>query len=169
MSELFTENVDQGLVEQARALRPLLERNAERCEQERRIPDDNLAALDEAGLFATLTPKRCGGLGTTLATQLAMSAELGRGCASTAWVQTLIGVTTWAASLLASDGQADVFTGGRPPRVCGVLAPTGTATPVDGGYLVSGRWGFASGSLHADWCVRAGTPARPSGAPWTRW
>jgi alkylation response protein AidB-like acyl-CoA dehydrogenase len=35
--------------------------------------------------------------------------------------------------------------------VCGVLIPSGTATPVDGGYRVSGKWGFASGSFYANW------------------
>jgi 3-hydroxy-9,10-secoandrosta-1,3,5(10)-triene-9,17-dione monooxygenase len=163
MSELFTETVDHDLVERASALRPLLERNAALCEQERRITDDNLAAIDDADLFATLVPKRVGGQGASLATQLAVSAELGQGCASTAWVQTLVSVTTWAASLLVQEGQAEIFATERPPRVCGVLTPTGTAALVDGDsngetnggglYRVTGRWGFASGSLHADWAT----------------
>ncbi|WP_234149375.1 acyl-CoA dehydrogenase family protein [Sphingobium sufflavum] len=38
-------------------------------------------------------------------------------------------------------------------RVFGVTTPTGIATPVDGGYRVSGQWGYASGCLHADWGV----------------
>lgn len=33
----------------------------------------------------------------------------------------------------------------------GVLAPRGTATRVDGGYLVKGTWPFASGSIDASW------------------
>lgn len=147
------ESVDHDLVEQAAALQPLLAANASLCEEQRRIPDENLAALDAADLLSTMAPKRVGGHGATLATQLAVSAELARGCASTAWVQTLLNVGTWAASLLVTEGQSDVFTGGRPPRVCGVLTPTGTATPKDGGYLVNGRWAFASGSLHANWCT----------------
>lgn len=147
------ESIDYDLVERAAALRPLLASNASRCEAQRRIPDENLAALDAADLFSTLAPKRVGGHGATVATQLAVSAELARGCASTAWVQTLLNVGTWAASLLVAEGQSDVFTGARRPRVCGVLTPTGTATPTYGGYLVNGRWSFASGSLHADWCT----------------
>jgi alkylation response protein AidB-like acyl-CoA dehydrogenase len=155
--ELFVdsvESVDRDLVDRAAALRPLLAGNAARCEAERRIVDDNLAALDEAELFTVLAPKRCGGRGATMATQLAVAAELGQGCASTAWIQTLISVTTWAGSLLCEEGQADIFGGqASVPRVCGVASASGTATPVEGGYVVEGKWGFASGSLHADWCV----------------
>ena len=105
-------------------------------------------AIEDAGLFEVIVPKRRGGLGATMATQLAVAAELGRGCASSAWVQSLLNITTWAASR--SPAAEAMFGGDRRPRVCGVLAPTGTATPDGDGYRVSGRWGFASGSFYAD-------------------
>mgnify|MGYP002620541335 FL=1 len=38
-------------------------------------------------------------------------------------------------------------------RVCGVLAPAARVRAVDGGQVVSGSWGFASGSAHAQWAV----------------
>jgi alkylation response protein AidB-like acyl-CoA dehydrogenase len=44
---------------------------------------------------------------------------------------------------------------GPLPVVAGQLAPRGTSTPVGGGYLVSGRWGFSSGIVHADWLIGA--------------
>ena len=86
------------LLSRARALRPLLEANAAQCERERRIPDESLRALEDAGLLAVLLPERVGGQGASMVTQLEVAAELGRGCASTAWVQTLLNVTAWAAS-----------------------------------------------------------------------
>jgi alkylation response protein AidB-like acyl-CoA dehydrogenase len=36
-------------------------------------------------------------------------------------------------------------------RICGTLSPGGTAGPVDGGYMVSGKWGFVSGAWHSQW------------------
>ena len=36
-------------------------------------------------------------------------------------------------------------------RICGTLAPTGTATPKDGGIVVSGSWAFNSGAAHSGW------------------
>jgi alkylation response protein AidB-like acyl-CoA dehydrogenase len=108
-------------------------------------------ALEGAGLFEVIVPERAGGLGATMATQLAVAAELGRGCASSAWVQSLLNITTWAASR--GPAAEVIFGGGRRPRVCGVLAPSGTATAEGDGYRVSGRWAFASGSFYATWFV----------------
>ena len=41
----------QELVERAEALKPLLARNAAEAEETRRIPEENIAAIKEAGLF----------------------------------------------------------------------------------------------------------------------
>jgi 3-hydroxy-9,10-secoandrosta-1,3,5(10)-triene-9,17-dione monooxygenase len=35
----------------------------------------------------------------------------------------------------------------------GHIMPSGSAVPVDGGYRVSGQWGYATGILHADWVL----------------
>lgn len=40
-------------------------------------------------------------------------------------------------------------------RVCGVITPTSPATKVAGGYRVSGKWFFASGSARATWAIVA--------------
>ena len=45
----------------------------------------------------------------------------------------------------------DALPGRRATVVAGVFNPTGGRVPVDGGYLVNGRWAFASGCEHADW------------------
>jgi alkylation response protein AidB-like acyl-CoA dehydrogenase len=156
-------DVDHGLVQRATALQPLLAEHAARTESGREVVPEAIDALEEAGLFEVIVPERLGGLGATLATQLAVAAELARACASTAWIQTLINVTTWAASL--SPAAEELFAPGGPrPRVCGVLQPSGTATPVPGGYLVRGRWAFASGSFCASWFTGGVTVLDADGA-----
>ena len=143
--------IDADLVARATALQPLLAANAEATENNRQAHPDNIAAIEAAGLFDLIVPKRVGGLGATLATQLAVAAELGAACPSTAWVQTLLNVATWATSRSAGKCQDEVWGGGQRGRVFGVLAPTGTAAPVDGGFVVNGSWGFASGGFHGNW------------------
>lgn len=144
---------NEEIIRRAAELQPLLRANAARCESERRIPAENLAALEEARLLDLVVPRRLGGGGQTMTTLLAVAAEIAKGCASTAWVQTLVNVTTWSATLLSPAGQRSIFAGGERPRVCGVLAPTGKAVAVAGGYRVIGKWGFASGCLHANWAT----------------
>ena len=75
-----------------------LAEHAARTESERQIVPEVMHAVEEAGLFEVIVPKRLGGLGASMATQLCVAAELGKACPSTAWVQSLLNVTTWAAT-----------------------------------------------------------------------
>lgn len=70
--------IDADLVAKATALQPLLAANAEATENNRQAHPDNIAAIEDAGLFDLIVPKRVGGLGATLATQLSVAAELAR-------------------------------------------------------------------------------------------
>jgi 3-hydroxy-9,10-secoandrosta-1,3,5(10)-triene-9,17-dione monooxygenase len=142
-------DIDPALVARAVSLQPLLSEHAARTESERQVVPEVMHALEEAGLFEVIVPKRLGGLGATMATQLCVAGELGRACASTAWVQSLLNITTWAVTR--APAAKELFEGTERPRVCGVLNPSGTAVPVDGGYRVTGKWGFASGSFYANW------------------
>jgi alkylation response protein AidB-like acyl-CoA dehydrogenase len=143
----------EDLVARAAKLVPLLAENAAQSEADRRVVEDNITALDEAGLLSIMRPKRFGGLETDFRTKLEVSRELARGCGSTAWVTSLMNVCAWFVGLWPEQAQIDVWGDDPSSRVAGVLAPTSTATPVDGGFRVSGRWSYASGSAHAQWAL----------------
>jgi alkylation response protein AidB-like acyl-CoA dehydrogenase len=145
-------DIDRELVARASALRPLLAEHAARSESQRQVVPEVMEALEAAGLFEVVVPRRIGGRGATMATQLAVAAELGRACPSTAWVQQILNVTTWGAAR--SKGGTELFEdagAGRRPRFAGVIAPSGTARRSGESYVVSGQWAFASGSFHASW------------------
>ncbi|MFJ5775199.1 acyl-CoA dehydrogenase family protein [Streptomyces sp. NPDC093094] len=144
---------DEALIARAAALVPLLRENAARTEQGRRVVEENIEALAEAGLFRLTVPRRLGGHETNLRTFLRVVSELARGCGSTAWVTTLINVSNWTVGLLPEQAQKEVWGNGPDARTCGVLAPSATSRAVDGGQVVTGRWGFASGSLHSQWAA----------------
>ena len=158
----FGAAVDADLVARASALRPLLAQHADRTESERQVVPEVMRAVEDAGFFEVIVPERLGGLGASMATQLCVAAELGQACASTAWVQSLLNITTWAASQ--ANAARELFDGAVRPRVCGVLIPSGTAVPVDGGYRVNGKWSFASGSYYANWFTGGVTVVDAAGA-----
>jgi alkylation response protein AidB-like acyl-CoA dehydrogenase len=139
------------LIARAASLRPLLERNAERTEAERRLPDEVVQALRETGLCALMVPKRFGGYQTSIRTYIDVLSELGCGCGSTAWVASLINICAWLASLFPERAQRDIWESNPDAWAAGSLAPNGSETPVEGGWRVTGRWPWASGSLHAQW------------------
>jgi len=151
------------LVERAAKVRPLLVDNAEVTDRERGVPAENVVALGEAGLLSLMQPARYGGLQTDFRTLLEVSREVGRACGSTAWVTSLLNANSWFVGLFPAKAQDDVWAGTPDARVAGVVTPSGTARPVEGGFLVSGRWAPASGSAHADWAVLGVTRADAEG------
>jgi 3-hydroxy-9,10-secoandrosta-1,3,5(10)-triene-9,17-dione monooxygenase len=140
-----------ALLEQAAAIRPILERNAGTTDAQRRLADENVRALRDAGLCRLMVPRRFGGYETSIRTYVEVMAEIGRGCGSTAWVASLLNVCAWLTGLFPEQAQRDVWGDDADAWVAGSLAPNGVATPVDGGWRVTGRWPWASGSLHARW------------------
>lgn len=161
-AKLRRENTAEGqqalrsdLMAKATALVPLLRAKAAETERTRRIPDEILAALDQAGLFRMRAPKRFGGYEADLRAYMDVVTELGRGCGSTAWIVFISIATAWIAAQFSDEAQRDVFEGNPDARTIGVLAMSEPARVVDGGYVVSGRWPYASNCLHAHWAILA--------------
>jgi alkylation response protein AidB-like acyl-CoA dehydrogenase len=149
---IATDSADRALLlERAAAIRPILERNAEQTDALRRLPDAVVQALKENGLCRLMVPRRFGGYQTSVRTYIEVTSEIGRSCGSSAWVASLINVCAWLAALFPERAQQDVWGTDRDAWIAGSLAPHGKATPVDGGWRVTGRWPWASGCLHAQW------------------
>jgi alkylation response protein AidB-like acyl-CoA dehydrogenase len=155
----------EELIRRATELQPLLAKNAARTEADRRVPEENIEAIREAGLFRLMVPKRLGGHETTIKTKMEVSAALAEACGSTAWVTGLTNVCGWLVGTLPDQAQQDVFCADPDARVAGVLAPSPDIEKVDGGYVVSGRWAWSSGSLHATWALGGVVQLGPDGAP----
>jgi 3-hydroxy-9,10-secoandrosta-1,3,5(10)-triene-9,17-dione monooxygenase len=153
---------EEEFVRRASDLRPLLEQNAARTEAERRIPQEIIEALEDAGLFELMVPRRFGGHAVSMETVLRVSAELAKACPSTSWVQTLMNVSSWFATRSPQQLQEDVFRKTVRPRLCGGLMPSCDLRPVEGGVVVTGRWDFTSGCWHSNWCI-CGVPILQNG------
>jgi alkylation response protein AidB-like acyl-CoA dehydrogenase len=142
-----------ALIARAANIRSILEESAEQTDARRRLADAAVAALRANGLCRLMVPKRFGGYQTDIRTYIEVMAEIGRGCGSSAWVASLINVCAWLTSLFPEQAQRDIWGTNPDAWVAGSLAPIGEATPVDGGWRVTGKWPWASGSLHAQWAA----------------
>ena len=141
----------EDLVARAAKLRPVIAANAAEGEKNRRVPQESIDAIEEAGLFAITRPKRFGGFQVDIRTKIEVSREIGRGDASTAWVTAILNGGSWLAGGYSEQAQQDVWGTDSTNRICAVFAPSAQTTRVDGGYLVTGEWGYASGSYHCQW------------------
>lgn len=147
----MTEISAAQLIQRAKDLKPLLLEQARHADQIRQLPEQTLAALVEAQLFSIAAPQRYHGLEMDLDVLLAVAKEIGRGCASTAWVMSLLGTHNWMAGLFGERAQEEIFADRGYVLAPAVFAPSGSAVAVDGGYRINGRWRFASGSMHSNW------------------
>jgi alkylation response protein AidB-like acyl-CoA dehydrogenase len=147
--------VREQLLQRARDLQPLLRKNAAQTDRERRAAEENIAALEKAGLFNTMGPQRLGGQGASVSVQLEVAAALAEACPGTAWVQALVCACNWFAALLPPQGQDDIFKDNPNARCAGVFTPSAQLhrEDVEGGLIVSGKWYYASGCWHAEWGV----------------
>jgi len=144
------------LVERARKLVPQLRQRVKEMDQLEYLPASTVKDLSESELFQLTVPHLYGGHQVDMRTYLDVVAEIGRGDASTAWTLSLINVCNWmAAVMFPEQAQRDVFSTEGGARVCGVLSPRQcTVKRTDGGYLIEeGKWGFNSGSYHANWAA----------------
>lgn len=134
----------------ARTLAPEVRAAAAETEAQRHIPDLLVERLRDAGLFHMTLPRDVGGLECDPVTASRVVEEIAAADGSTAWVIMLANQTTSFAGFLPAE-QSRLFWGDGAIN-CGVARPIGRAVPASGGgYTISGRWPFASGSSHADW------------------
>ncbi|HYB40573.1 MAG TPA: acyl-CoA dehydrogenase family protein [Candidatus Methylomirabilis sp.] len=143
-------------MERARALVPVLRERADRAEAGREMAKDTLEDLHRSGLFRFHQPRRWGGMEIAFPALFDIPAEIGRGCASTAWNVANLGVHHWMLALYDERAQAEVW-GANPDALIasGIAYPQGRGRRVDGGFVIGGFWNFSSGVDAADWNMLA--------------
>ncbi|MEZ5409489.1 MAG: acyl-CoA dehydrogenase family protein [Acidimicrobiales bacterium] len=141
------------VVDAARRLVPKVEAAAGWIEANRRLPDALADRLTEAGLNHLYLPASAGGPEVDPLSAMTAIEVLAAADGSAAWCAHVSSANSWQIATLGPGAVAAMCEpAGRPPRrFSGSNRPCGTARPVEGGYVVSGRWDFASNCLHADW------------------
>ena len=147
-----------GLDAAAQRIAALARELASETERMRALPPALVQELRACGLLRACAPAALDAPQAAPALVLRWAETIARGDASAGWCVSIAATSSLLSAYLPADGTAEVF--GDPHAVAaGVWAPTGGATPVDGGVRVSGKWSFCSGISHSDWlftgCVLA--------------
>ena len=143
--------------EAARSLRELTAREAPRCEAQRTLTDEMVAALWASGLMTWANPAAAAGAEPSFAEMIETWIELAWQDGSLGWIGIAnIPSAAAAAAYLPAEGFAEVFTErGNRSTVGGQFFPNGLGASVEGGYHLTGAWNFGSGTAHAEY-VAAG-------------
>lgn len=135
----------------ARTLAPLVAAAADEIERTRRLPPDLLDALHEAAMFRMMLPRSLGGGEANLATFVRTIETIAMADASTAWCLCQASGCSMVAAYLDPQAARHIFGPRSAVLAWGPASPGARAVAVPGGFRVTGRWNFASGSRHATW------------------
>ena len=156
----------ESLIARGHALVSDFADRASKCESDCRVSDEAVALFRETGLHKTLLPAAYGGYEMGFSAVLETSFAIGKVCASSAWVCGLYMVHSWLGGLFPKQAQDEMWGEDPGAFISGSYAPIGKATLVKGGYRLSGRFPFSSGSPGAAWNLcGAMLPIGPEGKP----
>jgi 3-hydroxy-9,10-secoandrosta-1,3,5(10)-triene-9,17-dione monooxygenase len=141
------------LLQRARALVPALRERAQQTEELRQMTPETVADLKASGLLDIATPERFGGNGHEIDLMFNVAMELGRGCGSTAWCYAVWDIHNWMVGHWPIEAQEDYFATGPDTLSSSSFGPMGRLEPVEGGFRMSGRWEFSSGSNAGTWAL----------------
>ncbi|WP_240732720.1 flavin-dependent monooxygenase [Halioglobus maricola] len=151
-----TNETGAAMLARVQALQPLFRNNAEAARTERKVPSENIQALQDAGFFLALQPARWGGAEVDPQCFFQMQMAIAEACMSTAWASGIVAVHAFQLALMDPRAQEDVWGDDIHTRVSSSYAPMGKVEPVEGGFRFSGRWGWSSGCDHCTWVLLGG-------------
>lgn len=130
-----------------------------------KLTDDTVKAMKTAGNMRMLQPAKHGGLevhprefGEAVMALAALDPSAG-------WVNGVVGVHPYQLAYADPRVGEEIWADDVDVWVASPYAPMGVATPVDGGYIFNGRWGFSSGTDHCDWIILGGMVGDADGNP----
>jgi alkylation response protein AidB-like acyl-CoA dehydrogenase len=138
-------------LETARKLAPMIRTYADDAEEARALPKPLFDALADAGLFLLAFPRSMGGSELDLPTYIQVIEEIGKADASTGWVVNQCAVFATYAARMPRDVARAIWIDTPRSVVANTPQADARATVVPGGYRVTGRQGFSTGSWNASW------------------
>jgi alkylation response protein AidB-like acyl-CoA dehydrogenase len=154
----------QEFVARARELASGFAERAADAERLRRLPEESVAEMVQAGFPRILAPREYGGYELGAVTWFEVVREIARADASHGWCASLMIHHAHYVSLFPAEARQAVWENGPDTVVAASIIPSSTVTAVDGGYRISGRAGFTSGITGSSWVIVGGL-LHSGGAP----
>jgi len=156
----------EELIARAQAMIPTLKARASDCVRQRNVSSETIAEMKAAGFFRILQPKRWGGYEMHPNVFFEVQKALAEGCMSTGWMYGVVGCHPYEMALFHDEAQEEVWGDDADMLVSSTYQPVGKVTHVEGGFRLSGRWGFSTGSVHCGWVLLgAFCPPKEDGTP----
>ena len=140
----------EELMARARALVPMLQERAQRCEDQRRVPEETIEDFERAGLLRMCQPARYGGYEMGWDVLCDIAEVLAAADGSQAWLQHIFADHTVLVATFPAQAQEEVWGKNHSTITSASFDPAGRAARVEGGFLYSGRHGFSSGIDYAE-------------------
>lgn len=161
-----TTPAESEMIERARAMIPALADRARACVANRDVPEATVAEMKAAGFFRVLQPRRHGGFEMHPNVFFEIQMQLAQGCMSTAWIYGVLGCHPFQLALFDERAQQEVWGSDQDMLVSSTYQPVGKVERAEGGFYLSGHWGFSSGSAHCGWVLLGSVvPPETEGAP----
>ena len=127
-------------------------------EELRQQPQENIQDFIDSGLVRAMVPKRWGGHELGFNTLFRTAAEVAKADPSAGWVYSLLVAHGWMLAFFSDEAQRDVWETDPDATIATTFNPFSgnEMVSVEGGYRVSGQWGFSSGIDHSDWVLIQG-------------
>ena len=132
---------------------------------ERRLSETAVKILRRTGVMRLIQPARYGGLEADPRCFVEAMMVAGQYDGAAGWVLGVVGVHNWHIGLYADSVQREVWGEDPDTWISSSYNYVGRATRVDGGYRLTGRWGFSSGCEHAQWVFVGGVVYDDGGQP----
>ncbi len=130
-----------------------------------RLSDGNAKRVRDAGVIRMLQPKEFGGLESHPREFAETAMAIGAVDGSTGWVSGIVGVHPWEMAFFDPKAQQEVWGENVDTWIASPYAPMGVAVPVDGGYILNGRWSFSTGNDHCEWVMIGALVGDQKGVP----
>ena len=140
------------LIDAAEGLTELVEAHADKAEQGRRLPKRLVQALRDAHLMRMCVPEVYDGPEADPVTMVRAIETLAGADGAAAWCA-MIASTTSSMSLFMDPEFGKAIYSDPKTITGGAFAPNGKAQSVAGGWRVSARWQWGSGSQHCQWIL----------------